>query len=71
MAIEKLSTEQYAERYGGSRQYLLYRINNGLDIDGVVNIERVSTRYILSVDTAECNKAAKIKKRKKAKKFVG
>ena len=47
MALERLSTVQYEKRFGMSKQLILYYINNGKKIPGVVKVELIAGRNIL------------------------
>ncbi len=47
----QLSIMEYIKKYelGITRQGVLWRINNGLALDYVTNIERIGRQYVLTV----------------------
>jgi hypothetical protein len=60
MALTKMTLTQYAKKAGYSgRQAVLYRIDEGLPLDGVVSVSLVLGRYILEVDLGLLKKSLK------------
>lgn len=62
--VTQLSTSEYAKIAGIARQTVLYRIDNGLEMSGVVATQMVGDRYVLSVDVSRVEKKPKKKIRK-------
>ncbi len=45
--MQNITIEDYAQKIEVSRQAILYRINNKIDLPGVKKIEKVGKAYIL------------------------
>ncbi len=45
--MQNITIENYAQKIEVSRQAILYRINNKIDLPGVKKIEKVGKAYIL------------------------
>jgi hypothetical protein len=50
MAVEKMNQVQYAKWAKLTQPAVSYRLNKGLELKGVVQIERLGRMYILHVD---------------------
>jgi hypothetical protein len=57
--MEKLSTVQYARKAGKTKQAILYRINNNIDLPGVSKVELIAGRHILFTDLKKLDRDSK------------
>jgi DNA-binding CsgD family transcriptional regulator len=63
--VERLSTVQYAEKAGMSKQNVLYHITRNNALGGVIKVEQIAGRNILHTDLKELQRLCKNKSKGK------
>lgn len=59
--VERLSTVQYGEKSGMSKQLILYYIGKNKPLPGVLAVEKIAGRNILHTDLKELQRSFKKK----------
>jgi hypothetical protein len=57
--IQKLSQAEYAKKVGATQPAISYRLKRGLNLPGIIEIEKFSRFYLLHFDTQVDIKEAK------------